>query len=64
MDVSPLVSGTANPARLQQLTGLAQAPDAAGAQVALLDQVLELEQQLAAQLLQGMGVGGNLDLFA
>ena len=64
MDVSSLVSGAANAERLQQLTGLAQAHDTAGAQVALLDQVLELQQQLAAQLLQSMGIGGNLDLFA
>ncbi|MDF1554760.1 MAG: hypothetical protein P1P84_16945 [Deferrisomatales bacterium] len=64
MDVSSLVSGAANAARLQRLGGLAQAPDAAGAQVALLDQVLELERQFASQLLQSMGVGGNLDLFA
>ena len=36
---------------------------AAGVSTAVLDQVLEVQQQLAAQLLQSMGVGGKLDLF-
>ena len=64
MDVSSLVSGPANSEMIQELTGMAQAHDVAGAHAALLDQVLELQQQVAEQLLQSMGVGGNLDLFA
>ena len=64
MDISSLVSSPASADAIQQMTGLAQAHDAAGAQVALLDQVLELQQQVAAQLLQSMGIGGNLDLLA
>ncbi len=64
MDISSLVSSPASADVIQQMTGLAQAHDAAGAQVALLDQVLELQQQVAAQLLQSTGIGGNLDLLA
>lgn len=63
MDVASLVSGTASADMIRQLTGVAQAHDAAGASIAVLDQVLDVQQQLAAQLLQSMGVGGSLDLF-
>ena len=49
---------------VRQLTGLAQARGAADLGTAVLDHVLQIQQQLAAQLLQSMGIGGNLDLFA
>jgi len=62
MDI-PAVASPVSPEMIKQLTGLAQAHGAAGVSTAVLDQVLEVQQQLAAQLLQSMGVGGNLDLF-
>jgi hypothetical protein len=64
MDVTALVSGTANAEMVKELTGLAQAHGAADLGTAMLDQILEVQQQLASQLLQSMGVGGNLDVFA
>ena len=63
MDISSLAAGGAGAELIQQLTGAAAAADASSVGTAVLDQVLEVQQQLAAQLLQSMGVGGNLDLF-
>lgn len=64
MDVAALAARVSGSDAFQQLTGVAQAAEVAEVGVALFDQALEVQKQLAAQLLQTLGVGGNLDLFA
>lgn len=67
MDVAALAARVSVADPFQQLTGAVQASqdaDVAEVGVALFDQALEVQKQLAAQLLQTLGVGGNLDLSA
>jgi len=64
MDVAAPAARVSGADALRQVTGVAQAADSAEVGVVLFDQALEVQKQLAAQLLQTLGVGGNLDLFA
>ena len=63
MDPTTVAANVASNEMIKELTGLAQARSVSSAGTAVLDQVLEVQQKLAAQLLQSMGVGGSLDLF-
>lgn len=62
MELTPAAAGGANAVR--ELSVLARAQDVSGAGVAIVDKALEMQQVFAAELLQSMGIGVNLDIKA